>query len=126
MDLTPEEFFDFRVLSRHRVIFDGLTFVWEALTRLRDYLKDHVKGLPEGIPVGEPLQEGLVIYKGEVLPFRAVNLRFQDEGSVVEYQGEELLGASIIFPGAVFGNRRVEIAEGVIIEPGPLLEGRPF
>ncbi|OAQ21720.1 hypothetical protein [Thermosulfurimonas dismutans] len=123
MNLAPEDFFDFRSLSRHGVLFDGLSFVWEALARLKDYLKDHVKPLPIEVPVGEPLQEGLVLYRDVVLPFKAVTWHLQKKGPVVEYGGERLPGASLIFPGAVLFDREIEIEEGVIIEPGALIKG---
>jgi len=123
MGLTPKDFFDLKGPSRHGVIFDGLTFVWEALGRLKDYLKDHLKPLPKEVPVGGPLTEGLVLYEGEILPLKAVSWKLQKDGAVVEYKGERLPGAALIFPGAVLLDREIGIEEGVIIEPGALIRG---
>ena len=120
--LAPEEFFDLKALERHAVLLEK-EWVWEALKALPLYLKGHVKPLPPLIPVGEPLSEGLVLYQGEILPLREVTWELTSRGPRVEFQGEVLVGATVIFGGAVFLNREIQLEEAVVVEPGALIQG---
>ncbi len=121
--LGPEEFFALERLHRHRVLFDDVVRVWEVLRKLAEYLRSHIQGLPKEIPVGGPLPESLILYQGEVIPLREAILRSEGKGFQVEFRGEVLRGASILWAGAVLMDREIEIEEGVVIEPGALIKG---
>jgi NDP-sugar pyrophosphorylase family protein len=77
--LAAADFFDLGEFA-HRDLFAGLTYVWEALPRLAEYLRAH-------------LQPGI---EGTVMPHAFVGERvFVGEGTVVE-PGACILGPAII------------------------------
>ncbi|WP_370630426.1 glucose-1-phosphate thymidylyltransferase [Thermosulfurimonas sp. F29] len=118
MNLRPEDFFDIGALSRHRVLFEGCVFVWEVLKRLPAYLREHIRPLPSGVPLREPLPRGVILCEGEVIPLsevEAVEGRFY-------LRGEEIRGA-VLHAGAILMDREVELAPGVVVEPGALIYG---
>ncbi len=122
MKLAPEDFFQTTSLSRHRVLFEGCSLVWEILKHLREYLLEHLKPLPPEIPLREPLSQGVVICEGECVPLSEVEMVREGRSFSLYYEGEVLRGA-VILAGAVFMDREIELSPGVVVEPGALLAG---
>ncbi len=122
MSLAPEDFFTLAEITRHRVLFEGCTRVWEILPRLSEYLREHITPLPSSVPVGEPLPQGWIICRGEALPFSEVEIIREKGKWRIRRRGEILPGA-ILFPGAVLMDREIEFLPGSIVEPGALIAG---
>ncbi|WP_210534645.1 hypothetical protein [Thermosulfurimonas marina] len=121
--MSPQDYFDLTALTRHRILFEDCVYVWEVLKRLAEYLRDHIRPLPPEVPLAEPLREGLVFWGEEIFPFSEVKLFRERKGFRVLRKGEELPGAALVFPGAVFMDREVGLSPGVLVEPGALIYG---
>ncbi len=122
--LRPEDFFD---LSRtgYADLFDGVEYVWEALSKLKGYIKEKISpNMPKVVSKGSLIDSTIVIYNGKVIEGEfCVEMGNASKGElVVKKNGEVLSGASIICAGAVLMDD-IEIGKGSIIEPGALIKG---
>ena len=124
--IHPHDFFPSGDLAPLEDLFELNRPVWEALARLKGTLREIISPNLGRVPTGVPLPETLVLYEGEVIPGREVEITFGDatrEGLEVSYRGRVLHGASVLCAGAVFMDREVELGRGVLVEPGALIRG---
>lgn len=103
--LRPEDFFDLS-RSKHSEIFDGVTYVWEALSRIPEYVQSHLEPAVHGevsdlayvaddvyIGPGTVVEPGAMI-KGPSIIGAHCDIRC----------GAYIRGNSIVGDGAVVGN----------------------
>ncbi len=118
-----EELFDLSGFS-HRALFEGIEHVWEALSRLKNYIKENLRA---NVGPGDlvNLSETLVLYEGRILKEKAeVHLGDVNKGGLkVSVGGEMLDGASVVLAGATLLGRDIEIGKGTLVEPGALIKG---
>ncbi|MCP4667004.1 MAG: glucose-1-phosphate thymidylyltransferase [Deltaproteobacteria bacterium] len=121
--LHPEDFFDLHAFE-HKGLFDDIDFVWEALNKLPSYIQGALT--PNvGSLSGAMLPKTCVIWDGKVM----------DEGFSIEpgdatrdelrvfREDRRLVGASVVYAGAILFDSRVSIGKGVVVEPGALIKG---
>ncbi len=123
--LSPESFFDVS-RTREASLFSGLEFVWEALPRLKAYLEENLD--PNAAEIrrhGDVLQSPFAFWEGKV--FRdGITFRHGDPAKgefKVFLDGEELPDAAALYPGAALLSDDIELAPGVVVEPGALIMG---
>ena len=121
--LRPDDFFDLSDFD-HRGIFSAVELVWESLAQIKSYLNEH---LFPNVPFrnGNMLSQTSILWeeelidKGfEIVPGDAAKGTF----SVIK-DGQELIGASILYAGVTFFDPRISIGKGCIVEPGVLIKG---
>ena len=123
--LAPNDFFDLKD-NPFSPLFEGLDFVWDGLKGLKPYIGDTIR--PNVGPLlkdGPVLARTAVLYKGEVLR-DGFELEPGDprKGEFLVRSGGDILeGASVVYAGAALMDERVQIGEGVVIEPGALIKG---
>ena len=124
--IYPHDFFPSGDLGPLEDLFDLNRPVWEALAQLKRILKEIISPNLSSVPLATPLPETLVLYEGELIPGKEVEIIFgaaTKEQLEVIYQGRVLAGASVLCAGSVFMDREIEIGKGVLVEPGALLKG---
>ncbi len=124
--LYPHDFFPREDLNRLGDLFELDKPVWEGLRRLKEIIQDMVAPNLGAVPLTTPLPEGLILFEGEIIPQKEVEIEFGDatKGKLrVWYKGRELAGASVLCAGAVFMDGEIEIGRGVLVEPGALIKG---
>ncbi len=124
--IYPHDFFPSGDLVCLEDLFELDKPVWESIRHLKESLKSIISPNVSFFPLGCPLPEGYVLYEGEVIPQKEVQIQFGDatKGKLkVWYKGRELPGASVICAGAVLMDNEIEIGRGVLIEPGALIKG---
>jgi len=121
--LRPDDFFDLSDFD-HREIFSAVELVWESLAQIKSYLNEH---LTPNVPFrnGNMLSQTSILWEGElidkgfeIVPGDATKGTF----SVIK-DGQELIGASILYAGVTFFDPRISIGKGCIVEPGVLIKG---
>jgi NDP-sugar pyrophosphorylase family protein len=123
--LQPKDFFDLGNFE-HKALFEGAGFVWDALGKLNLYLK---KSLNPNVALlrgqGITLSRTCVLYKDEVID-KNIEIKHGDvtKGRVKVFRnGEELIGASVLYSGSVLFNDAVFIGKGTVVEPGAFISG---
>lgn len=127
----PASYFDLSA-SSHAALFAGCEQVWQALTRLQDYVQAQVAQaaggllLPADLGNGIPLAAPLVLHEGRVLSGRhfaiASGSLAKGELAVRDEKGRLLAGASVVMAGAVLMGSGIKIGRGVLIEAGALIK----
>lgn len=121
--VKAKDFFDLKEYT-HKEVFADLAFVWEALVRLKSFIK---KNLVSNVtmPSYGMLPMTCVLWNGQVLEDD-----FEIEGGdatkgelKVFRKGKELVGASVLYSGAVLFDSDIYIGEGTVVEPGALIKG---
>jgi bifunctional N-acetylglucosamine-1-phosphate-uridyltransferase/glucosamine-1-phosphate-acetyltransferase GlmU-like protein len=121
--VKAKDFFDLKEFT-HKEVFADLEFVWEALVRLKSFIK---KNLVHNVtmPSCGMLPMTCVLWNGQV-----VQDDFEIEGGdatkgelKVFRKGKELVGASVLYSGAVLFDSDISIGEGTVVEPGALIKG---
>ncbi len=121
--VKAKDFFDLKEYT-HKEVFADLAFVWEALVRLKSFIK---KNLVSNVtmPSYGMLPMTCVLWNGQVLQDD-----FEIEGGDVTKgelkvfrKGKELVGASVLYSGAVLFDSDIYIGEGTVVEPGALIKG---
>jgi len=115
LNFKPEVFFDLAGFP-HRVIFEGITNVWEVLPRIKEYLKENIKPNVSDIRNGQAmvgktvsLANGSVIHEGSFL----MDDNIQLGSSVVIEPGALICGPAIIGDGSLV--RQGAYIRGVVI-----------
>ncbi|MDA8160811.1 MAG: hypothetical protein M0T76_08835 [Desulfobacteraceae bacterium] len=123
--LTTASFFDLSDFDHPGLFAPGP--VWEALKRLKPYLEGFSQpAATDGLPPYQPLAETLVLFSGELLPAKGLEIEFGDATKgrlVVRRDGQVLAGASVLMAGAVLGGPGIHIGGGVLVEAGALIKG---
>lgn len=121
--LKPEDFFNLKEFG-HKDLFADVEFVWETLSKLKPYIKGILK--PNVAPLsGDLLSKTCIIWNGEVIE-EDFEIQSGDatKGKLrVFKEGDELVGASVIYAGAILFDPEIYIGEGSVVEPGALIKG---
>jgi bifunctional N-acetylglucosamine-1-phosphate-uridyltransferase/glucosamine-1-phosphate-acetyltransferase GlmU-like protein len=121
--LGPEDFFNFKEFE-HKELFAGAEFVWEPLAKLKSYIKEELKpnvaSLSEGM-----LSRTCVLWENEVIRdgFEITSGNGTKGELKVLKEGNELIGASVLYAGAILFDTNISIGKGVVVEPGALIKG---
>ncbi|MFH1097601.1 MAG: glucose-1-phosphate thymidylyltransferase [Candidatus Desantisbacteria bacterium] len=123
--LAPDDLFDLSD-GKHHELFDGCEFVWDALKRIDAYIRDAIVPNISGIQgTYGVLDKTCVLYDGEVLdsgfelsPGDVTKGKFR-----VFKDGQELVGATVLFAGACLFDEKISIGQGTVVEPGALIKG---
>lgn len=124
--LAAQSFFALAEFA-HAGVFAGTVRVWEALANLKLYMEAATGALPEDgrLASGIPLVEPLVLHAGRLFPVRDCEISYGDVvrgGLCVRREGQALPGATVLMAGAVFLGRRIELGQGVLVEPGAMIK----
>jgi acyl-[acyl carrier protein]--UDP-N-acetylglucosamine O-acyltransferase len=123
--LTPNGLFDLTDFE-YRRLFDNCEYVWNALSKISGYIQSMLTPNITKIRIsGDVLSRTYVLYNGEVLdngfellPGDIANGRFR-----VFSDGQELIGATVLYAGACLFDNQISIGQGSVIEPGALIKG---
>ena len=111
-DLRPEAYFDLSDFT-HRALFDGRTYVWEALEAIPGYVDAFCAGLDFNAGVVGDVEPGALILGERIVVAR---------GAVIE-AGAQIRGRDIyIAEGATLEAGAYIKGEGIYIGPGALIE----
>jgi acetyltransferase-like isoleucine patch superfamily enzyme len=121
--VQPEDFFDLKEFE-HKGLFVDLEFVWEALVNLKSYIKAR---LTPNVPFlsGDMLLETCVLWGGNLIK-EGFQIESGDasKGSLKVFrEGDELVGASVLYAGATLFDSNIYIGEDTVVEPGALIKG---
>jgi carbonic anhydrase/acetyltransferase-like protein (isoleucine patch superfamily) len=129
--LAPQDLFAMPGLT-HAGLFEGLTYVWEALALIEPYTRRAVELAGANAAAlraeGDLLPRTVVIHRGRVIQ-DGFELMGGDptKGKLrVRLEGQEVNDASVVHAGAVFMDDLIHIAPGAVIEPGALIKGPSF
>ena len=121
--LESEYFFDLKEFAHKRLFVDG-EFVWVALIKLKSYMKENLT--PNVLSLtGDILSKTCVLWGGEVIK-DGFDIESGDvtKGKLKVFRsGEELVGASVLYAGAVLFDSEIYIGKGTIVEPGAMIKG---
>ena len=121
--LQSEDFFDLKEFE-HKRLFSDVEFVWEALGELKSYIKGRLT--PNVSPLsGDMLLTTCVLWGDEVIQedFQIESGDTTKGDFKVFREGDELVGASVLYAGAVLFDSNIYIGEGTVVEPGALIKG---
>ena len=107
-------------------LFQEGLYPWQVLDGLKGFLRNAiVPNLPDGIELGVPLSSPLVLLPGGWLEdgFELVCNDGSKGKLEVWIEGESVPGATLVCAGVIFGDSRVQIGKGVLIEPGAMIKG---
>ena len=120
--LKPQDFFELSE-SPFASLFDDVTYVWEALKKIKDYLQTNLRGNVAAVRNGGTLiMKTVVLYNGAVID-SGFTIEPAGKGQQVLKDGRLLEGASIIYAGAVLMDDQIEIGNNSVIEAGALIKG---
>jgi len=121
--IEAKDFFDLKECT-HKEVFSELEFVWEALERLKSYIKKNL--VPNvTLPSHGMLPMTCVLWNGQVVQddFEIESGDATKGELKVFRKGKELVGASVLYGGAVLFDSNIYIGEGTVVEPGALIKG---
>lgn len=120
--LGPEDFFDLEK-TQFSMLFDNVEYVWDALKKINEYIGDNIKPNVSRIRKGKAfLSKTVVLYNGGVIE-SDFNISFINNKIVIEKDGKNLDGASILYAGSALMDDDIYIGSGTVIEPGVLIKG---
>ena len=121
--LQPEYFFDFKEFA-HRGLFADAEFVWEVLIKLKSYMKESLTSNVLSLS-GDMLSKTCVLWDGEVIEdgFEIESGDVTKGKFKVFRSGDELVGASVLYAGAILFDSDIYIGTGTIVEPGAMIKG---
>ncbi len=119
-------FFFPNLSEEYKDLFSGDEPVWKALDRLKPFIRDELSpNLPDVVRPGVPLETAVVMLPGGWAT-DGFELVCSDEtkGKVqVWLEGDYVPEATLLCPGAVFVDKRIQLGRGVLIEPGAYIKG---
>jgi acetyltransferase-like isoleucine patch superfamily enzyme len=121
--LQPEYFFDLKPFA-HGSLFADLEFVWEAFSKLKFYLKETLTSNVLALS-GDMLSKTCVLWDGELIE-DGFEIEAGDvtKGNLRVFRsGDELVGASVLYAGAILFDSGIRIGKGTIVEPGAMIKG---
>lgn len=121
--LEAKDFFDLKEYT-HKEVFSDLEFVWQALAKLKSYIKKNL--VPNvTMPSHGMLPMTCVLWNGQVVQddFEIESGDATKGELKVFSKGRELVGASVLYGGAVLFDSNIYIGEGTVVEPGALIKG---
>jgi bifunctional N-acetylglucosamine-1-phosphate-uridyltransferase/glucosamine-1-phosphate-acetyltransferase GlmU-like protein len=121
--VRPADFFDLEDFE-HKALFADVKYVWEALVELKSYLTGRLAPNVTDLS-GSMLLKTHVLWNGEIIeqgfeiePGEATKGKLK-----VFRKGDELVGASVLYAGAILFDSNISVGEGTVVEPGALLMG---
>jgi NDP-sugar pyrophosphorylase family protein len=107
-------------------LFQQCEFVWEALSRLSNYLDQHLQ--PNVGEIGsfrKPLPETVILWQGRVWRegFELLGGDATKGTLKVRIEGQEVTDATVVYAGSVIWDDRVSLGPGAVVEPGALIKG---
>ena len=123
--LAPDDLFDLTDFE-YRGLFCGCEYVWDALSKTSGYIQSMLTPNISKLRItGDVLSKTYVLYNDEVLdngfelsPGDATKGRFK-----VFKDGQELVGAIVLYAGVCLFDDQISIEQGTVIEPGALIKG---
>jgi bifunctional N-acetylglucosamine-1-phosphate-uridyltransferase/glucosamine-1-phosphate-acetyltransferase GlmU-like protein len=121
--VRPADFFDLEDFE-HKALFADVQYVWEALVNLKTYLTGRLAPNVADLS-GSMLLKTHVLWDGQIF----------DQGFEIEHgdatkgklkvfrKGDELVGASVLYAGAILFDSHICVGEGAVVEPGALIKG---
>jgi acetyltransferase-like isoleucine patch superfamily enzyme len=121
----PSNFFNLSPDHFLNEFFSKLTYVWEALDKLPDYIKEHIKPNISGLGGNNRfVSKPVAIFQGQVLLDEIeYDLEGKNNHFHVYRKGRELVGAALLLPGSYLADDAIEIGEGVLVETGAMIKG---
>ena len=121
--VRPADFFDLKDFE-HKALFADVQYVWEALVNLKTYLTGRLA--PNvGDLSGSMLLKTHVLWDGQIFD-QGIEIEHGDatKGKLKVFRkGDELVGASVLYAGAILFDSHICVGEGVVVEPGALVKG---
>ena len=124
--LDAASFFDLTDFAA-KDVFADTSYVWQGLQNLKPYMDAFIYGpfehedLQSGIPLARPL----IFHERRLQDAAGCAISYGDATKgklVVERDGQELAGASVIMAGVVITGSRIQLGKGVLIESGALIK----
>ncbi|MBW1749797.1 MAG: hypothetical protein JRJ37_03690 [Deltaproteobacteria bacterium] len=124
--LDAASFFDLTDVS-FKDVFADTNYAWEGLKNLKSYMDGVVYGPfdHEGLKNGVPLSQPLIFHEGRLQDTVDCTIKYGDATKgklLVERDGKELTGASVIMAGVVITGNKIQLGKGVLIESGALIK----
>jgi acetyltransferase-like isoleucine patch superfamily enzyme len=123
--LSPRSFFDLDGLFEAS-LFEGLTYVWEALPRIKGFIEERIRPNVGTLRKhGEVLTRTYVLWRDQILTedLFLVSGDVNKEQFKVLYKDTELEGATVLYPGVALMDDQIQLGPGVVVEPGALIKG---
>lgn len=123
---SAQTFFDLSSWA-HPDLIQTIDQPWHALKDLTPYLEAQLypEWIPDLIPDDEPIRRTLIYYNDSLLEAKDCAIEYGDatKGALkIYFDGQLMLGASVIMAGATFKGRHIKIGKGVLIEPGAYIK----
>jgi bifunctional N-acetylglucosamine-1-phosphate-uridyltransferase/glucosamine-1-phosphate-acetyltransferase GlmU-like protein len=121
--VRPADFFDLEDFE-HKALFADVQYVWDGLVNLKTYLTGRLAPNVADLS-GSMLLKTHVLWDGQIF----------DQGTEIEHgdatkgklkvfrKGDELVGASVLYAGAILFDSHICVGEGAVVEPGALVKG---
>ena len=121
--LDAEEFFDLKEF-KHKNVFQGTEFVWEAISNLQKYIENNISPNLRGLS-GVAINDTMVVVNGSKVkgPYKITRGKISRGGLAVTSKGQKVNGASVIDAGAFIYDDNIYIGAGSLIEAGALIKG---
>ena len=121
--LGPEIFFDLTEFE-YKEVFSNMKFVWEALIGLKSYIERNLTPNVAHLS-GDMLSKTCVFWNGEVIEDGfEIEPGDTTKGDLkVLREGDELIGASVIYAGATLFDSNIYIGKDTVVETGALIKG---
>lgn len=124
--LFARSFFDLTSWE-HSELVRAEDAAWQALKNLTPYLESQLypEWIPDLIRDGEPVTRTLVFYNNSLLDARDCTIEYGDAtkgGLKIYYDGQLMVGASVIMAGVILKGKQIRIGKGVLIEPGAYIK----
>lgn len=104
-------------------IFAGTEYVWEGLTKIKQYLLETLQPNAAAIRRGETaVMQTAVLHEGKIY-FGGFTIDRSGKKPVVSMEGEVLPRASIIYAGSYLMDDLISIGKGSVVEPGAMISG---
>jgi hypothetical protein len=121
--VRPADFFDLEDFE-HKGLFADVQYVWEALVALKFYVTGRLAPNVADLS-GSMLSRTHVLWNGQIIE-KGFEIEHGDatKGKLrVFRKGDELVGASVLYAGAILFDTQISVGEGTVVEPGALIKG---
>ncbi|MEE4262447.1 MAG: hypothetical protein V2I56_07120 [Desulfobacteraceae bacterium] len=121
--LGAEEYFDLKEF-KHKNIFQGIDYVWEAIGNLKKYIENSISPNLSWLG-GIAIHDTIVVADGSEVkaPCKITRGKISKGGLAVTGNGQKVKGASVIDAGAFIYDDNIYIGRGSLIESGALIKG---
>ena len=121
--LGAEEYFDLEEF-KHKTVFEGTEFVWEAIGNLKKYIENTISPNLSWLSDGAINDTIVVANRSEVkASCKITRGKISKGGLAVTSNGQTVKGASVIDTGSFIYDDNIYIGKGSLIESGALIKG---